>query len=86
MRYKRISIKNTFYSSIYLLTYIVVGIILTPAMLDYFDKEYFVFIMLVHTLNVYVLNIKLGIPEFLAISIAKQKDEVLKRVRIKKSL
>ena len=85
MRYKPVFIKNTFYSSIHLLTYIVVGIILTPVMLDYFDKEYFVFIMLVHTLSLYVGSIKLGIPEFLAISIAKQKDDVLKRVMIKKS-
>jgi hypothetical protein len=54
-------------------------------MLDYFDKEYFVFIMLVHTLSLYVGNIKLGIPEFLAISIAKQKDGALKRVIVKKS-
>jgi O-antigen/teichoic acid export membrane protein len=54
-------------------------------LLKHFGQDYFSLLMLVYAIITYINNIKLGIPESLAMLVAKQRNTELSKLKIKKS-
>ena len=83
--HRKLFIKSVIFSYINVFLYLFIGILITPILLEYFGQDYFSFLMLVYAIITYINNIKLGLPESLAMLVAKQSITELRRFKIKKS-
>ena len=77
--------KGVFFSYVYIGVYLITGLLTTPLLLSHFGVEYFALLMLVYALITYINNIRLGIPEGLAVLLAKSSNNISNISIIKKS-
>lgn len=82
--YKKIFIKGFFFSYLYIVVYLVIGLLSTPFLLSYFKADYFALLMLVYAIILYLNNISFGLPESLSSILARSNDTLFKVNLIKK--
>jgi len=83
---KRIFFKGVFFSYLYIAIYLITGVLVTPMLLNYFKADYFALLMLVYTIITYLNNIKFGLPESLAVLLAKNKEQHTNVFLVKRTL
>jgi O-antigen/teichoic acid export membrane protein len=83
--YKHIFFKGISFSYLYILVYLITGILATPLLLNNYGADYFALLMLVYAIITYLNNIRFGLPESLAALLAKSKDQSFNQWIIKKS-
>lgn len=82
---KKIFLKSISFSYIYIFVYLLTGLLVTPMLLKEYGSSYFALLMLIYAFITYLNHIRLGIPESLAVTIAKEKNKSNNSEWIKKS-
>ncbi len=83
--YRTSFITGATFSYIHVFLYFFTGLLVTPVLLGHFGQDYFSLLMLIYAIIAYINNIKLGLPESLAMLVAKQSNTELSKFQIKKS-
>ena len=76
--YKKIFIKGVLFSYLYITIYLIIGLLSTPFLLNYFKADYFALLMLVYAIILYLNNINFGLPESLSSMLARSHDKLFK--------
>lgn len=71
---KKLILKSISFSYLYILVYLITGLLTTPLLLREFGTEYFALLMLVYAVVVYLNHIRFGLPESLSVLIAKERS------------
>lgn len=76
-RYQTDFFKGIFFSYLYIIVYLVIGLLSTPLLLNYFKPDYFGLLMLIYAIILYLNNISFGLPESLASILARSNNKLL---------
>ncbi len=76
--------KGISYSYLYIFVYLITGILTTPMLLNHFKADSFALLMLIYTIITYLNNIRFGLPESMAVTLAKSKDKLSNIFVVKK--
>jgi len=76
--------KGISFSYLYIIVYLFTGLLTTPLLLNHFEAEYFSLLMIVYAIVTYLNNIKFGLPESLAVMLARNKNRKLGKYLIRK--
>ncbi|MDP3265855.1 MAG: hypothetical protein Q8M39_03410 [Sulfuricurvum sp.] len=85
LKYKNTFFKSLSFSYLYISVYLVTGLLTTPMLLNHFQADYFALLMLIYGVITYLNNIRFGLPESLAVLLAKSKDAVFNAYMVKKN-
>lgn len=83
-RSKTTFIKGISFSYLYIVIYLITGILTTPLLLNHFGAEYFALLMLIYAIITYLNNIRFGLPESMAALLAQSKDKLYNIFLVKK--
>jgi O-antigen/teichoic acid export membrane protein len=82
---KKIFLKGLSFSYIYIFVYLITGVLTTPLLLRHFEADYFALLMLIYTFITYLNNLRFGLPESLAVLLAKSNSKLHKLSLIQKT-
>ncbi|WP_324172658.1 hypothetical protein [Sulfurimonas sp.] len=82
---KKVFFKGISFGYLYISVYLLTGIFTTPMLLNHFGADYFALLMLVYGIITYLNNIRFGLPESLAVLLAKSKNTIYNINLVKKN-
>ncbi|WP_152184246.1 lipopolysaccharide biosynthesis protein [Sulfurimonas indica] len=85
LKNSRVIVKGLSFSYIYIFVYLFTGVLTTPLLLHHFDADYFALLMIIYTLITYLNNLRFGLPENLAVMLAKSSNKTYKFTLIQKT-